>query len=329
MFSPKAAHVARRRGKGELAQQQLEEATVLLEEGGDTRAAGSAFSELARVYFGLGGAERMGQAQERAVELLESLPPGPELVVAYGRMAIVPVYQVAARAKDSCGPRRRSISESGSGCVLSSVGSRMWRGFHRCELGDLDGIADLEKAVADALDVGASAAVPAHINLADQVWRIHGPEAALEIHADAIAHSRRRGGATVRVEAEGCWMLFDLGRWDELIQAAEGVRQFSEAHGRSQPAAIASTYCAHVLVRRGATAEASTLMDDTLPYAREIEDAQSLGPALVVRALVDEVCGDLASASDRIEGMGFRDTRPALLPIAQPHGCRADRVCCR
>ena len=96
-------------------------------------------------------------------------------------------------------------------------------------------------------------------------------------------------------------MLYDLGRWEELVRSAEEIRSFSEAHGRGQPDGIASPYHAHVLVQRGATADAATLMDDTLLRAREIEDPQVLGPALVASALVDQARGDLSSARARIE----------------------------
>jgi ATP/maltotriose-dependent transcriptional regulator MalT len=96
-------------------------------------------------------------------------------------------------------------------------------------------------------------------------------------------------------------MRFDLGRWDELVQSAERIREFSGTHGQGQPDCIASTYLALVQVRRGATAEASAVMDDALPHAREIEDPQVLGPALVVCALIDEARGDLPSARSRIE----------------------------
>ena len=42
---------------------------------------------LGNMYFQLGGADRMRAALERALELLEPLPPGPEHVEIYGRMA--------------------------------------------------------------------------------------------------------------------------------------------------------------------------------------------------------------------------------------------------
>ncbi len=82
-------------------------------------------------------------------------------------------------------------------------------------------------------------AIPAYVNLADHVWRQRGPAAALEIQTTAIELAERRGGTPTWPKAESCWMLYDLGRWDELLQVAESVRSFEEAHGAAQPGAMA------------------------------------------------------------------------------------------
>jgi tetratricopeptide (TPR) repeat protein len=172
----------------------------------------------------------------------------------------------------------------------------------RCEVGDLDGMADLERSLHDAIELDASdAAVAAYVNVADQVWRQRAPRAAHEVQEEAIAFVERRGISTQWVRAESCWMLYDLGDWEELLRAGEQVRAFSREHGRGQPDCIAATYLAHVLVRRGATDAAAAVVDEALPHAREIEDPQVLAPALAVSGLVAEARGDLASARERID----------------------------
>ena len=56
-------------------------------------------------------------------------------------------------------------------------------------------------------------------------------------------------------------MLFDLGRWDELLRVAEDVGRFEETRGIAQPGVMAGTYAALALVQRGALDEAITAAD--------------------------------------------------------------------
>ena len=68
-------------------------------------------------------------------------------------------------------------------------------------------------------------------------------------------------------------MLYDLGRWDELLEVAEGIRRVEEAHGAAQPGAMAGTYAAFVLIRRGALDKGAPAAEDMLELARRIEDS--------------------------------------------------------
>jgi len=58
---------------------------------------------------------------------------------------------------------------------------------------------------------------------------------------------------------------------------------------------------AQVLVRRGKTAEAATLVEEFVPLARAARDGQVLVPALAVAALVEQARGDLAAAVGFVE----------------------------
>jgi class 3 adenylate cyclase/tetratricopeptide (TPR) repeat protein len=297
----KTGEVAYAAGQSEEGRLALEEAADLLESRGDRPGAGRACSLLARIYFGLGGVDRMGRALDRALGLLEDEPPGPELVEAYGRMAAFVTF--------SGGSPEESLVWSGKAIELADrlgwmgpglLSARGWQGFTRCELGDLAGLEDLEAALGEALELGIPDAVGCYVNLADAVWRQEGPAAALAILDEATGYAERRGGSTRWPAAESCWMLYDLGRWDDLSSGAEYVRAEPE-HQRGQPYAIASTYLALVLLRRGALDDASRLLDATLPFAREIEDPQVLGPALAVAALVGWTRRDLDGVRARLE----------------------------
>jgi class 3 adenylate cyclase/tetratricopeptide (TPR) repeat protein len=297
----KLAETAQAHGRFEEARAHAEAAAAELEAAGAARSAARAYSLVGNVYFQLGGADRMRAALERSLELMQPLPPGPELVETFGRMA-------SAESMSGGSPTiglewaEKAVS-LGEDLRLPRELSRayQWRGLMRCELGDLAGIEDLERGLAMALEVRHVGVIPAYVNLADQVWRQRGPAAALEIQTEAIELATRRGGTPTWPQAESCWMLYDLGRWDELLQVAEGIRSFEETHGAAQPGAMAQGYAAFVLIRRGALEQGAVTAANVLAHARKIEDPQVLGPALVASALVAEAQGDQASALRNVE----------------------------
>jgi class 3 adenylate cyclase len=297
----KLAETAQVEGAFEQARDHAEAAASELEAIAAARSAARAYSLVGNVYFQLGGADRMRGALERSLALLEPLAPGPELIETYARMASLESMS-GGSPQLGLDWAEKAVS-LGEELRLPRELSRayQWRGLMRCELGDLAGIEDLERGLAMALEFRQVGVIPAYVNLADQVWRQRGPAAALEIQTTAIEFAERRGGTPTWPRAESCWMLYDLGRWDELLQVANGIRRFEETHGPAQPGAMAQGYAAFVLIRRGAIDEGATVAANVLAHARLIEDPQVLGPALVASALVAEATGNSSSAVSDVE----------------------------
>src|SRR5207253_383451 len=104
-----------------------------------------------------------------------------------------------------------------------------------------------------------------YINYADCVWFNEGPGKGLEIHRAGQEFGARRGvaGAVTWSRAETVWMLFDLGRWDELLERSESP--INEDAGRTQISIMASSFRAFVLIRRGQVGDAAALLDAFLP----------------------------------------------------------------
>jgi class 3 adenylate cyclase/tetratricopeptide (TPR) repeat protein len=288
-------------GRFEAARAHAEAAASELDAVGAARSAARAYSLLGNVYFQLGGADRMRAALDRSLELLEPLSPGPEHVETYGRMSSLEALSGRSpEASLEWAERAIDLGEQ-LGLRRELVRAYQWRGLMRCELGDLAGIEDLERGLAEAIELRMVLAISAYVNLADHVWRQRGPAAALEIQRAAIDVATKRGGVPTWPQAESCWMLYDLGRWDQLLDVADGIRRVEEAHGAAQPGAMAGTYAAFVLIRRGALDKGAPAAEDMLELARRIEDPQVLGPALVAAALVAEAQGDGASALRSVE----------------------------
>src|SRR5438105_806015 len=87
-------------------------------------------------------------------------------------------------------------------------------------------------------------------------------------------------------------MLFDLGRWDELLTVVEEVASTSGETGGLQALELGLPHRALVLARRGDPRAAASIVTELLPKARAGNDMQLLAPGLSVAALVAAALGD-------------------------------------
>ena len=136
-------------------------------------------------------------------------------------------------------------------------------------------------------------------NLGSWLWLTQGADEALPYYAAAVEFYERRGRESHWSRGEMTWPLFDVGRWDELLELARSIEE--EATGRQgQPLLMALASKARVLFYRGRPAEAQTIAAELLPRARAVGDPQILLPALSLAALVEP---DAAVAIGLIEDM--------------------------
>jgi tetratricopeptide (TPR) repeat protein len=299
----KRAEAAWLAGRLAEAEQGYEKAIAAFRQQGDLVPAGGAMVELVGALRDRGETSRARDLLAQAVELLEREPPGEELARAYLHTARDAM--LSGRAQDCQESSEKAIALSRALGLENHVARALqFRGFARFELGDEKGSEDLRESLRISLELGLGYyTVNAYGNLADLVWTTEGPAQALELYRAAADFGRRRGIAFKAkwVEAESLWTLYDLGRWDELLASAEELIRWDRRYGGSQVGVMALSYKAHVLARRGQTAEAESLMSDFLPRARAIQDPQVLAPALVIAALIEEARAESAAAVSLIE----------------------------
>ncbi len=245
---------------------------------------------------------QMGDTQDSAVmfrdviERLEARPPSPVLAKAYTRWA-----GNAMIAGDSA----QTLEYAGKaiplcerfGLVDERARALQFRGSALCELGDqVGGLADLRESLRICLELGLADVPVAYVNLGDWVWEHVGAEAALEQYRAGFDYGERRGltsGATWAL-AETTWVLYDLGRWDELLEAEAEVQR--RDGGRSQAGTLPVPYRIRVLAMRGQLDEAAALVPGQLERARHIRDPQILLPSLSAAAFVEAELGRTESA---------------------------------
>jgi tetratricopeptide (TPR) repeat protein len=137
------------------------------------------------------------------------------------------------------------------------------------------------------------------------LWITEGPIPALEDARTGIELSESRGNVelamAIRVSMLG--PLFDLGKWDQVVETAEYVAKWSRANGEQYFAVLADSMKARVGLLRGALDEAAVLAASVLSPAREIGDQQVLVPVLSVAALVELARGNDQTALQHVSGV--------------------------
>jgi class 3 adenylate cyclase/tetratricopeptide (TPR) repeat protein len=272
---------AERKARAEILDEAIEE----LRSAGDEVGLGKAMAIHSRELWRRGD-NNDGRVLADAIALLERHEPGPELAYA---------YSLAAAREAFLGRPREALELSEKGLELAKrlgrddlvLRIRQWRGLARCDLGDLAGLDDLRESLELALESGHSnEAAHGYSNYGSAVWLAVSPEAALRVYREGAEFLARRGRAYEATwqHAELTKILFDLGRWDELLAAAREVEERTD----DQPLLVALTTRAHVLLYRGERAQAAELVCEVLPRARGIGDSQIAVPALSVAVLVEE-----------------------------------------
>lgn len=280
-----------------------QEAYELFLQHGDELGAGEALVGLSWNAWLSGASAEAERMLGEATELLERHPPGRELSLAYRRRAGQDMIRGRAAAALVSSQKSLDLAEE-LGIREDFTSVLQFRGVARCELGDVEqGLADLREGLRLSLEEGfVRGAGIGYSNLGCFVWYTVGAEAALEIHEAGIAFDEQRGspGNWHWKIAESSWMLYDLGRWDEVLEATARVLAFAGS-STGQLRLVALPYMAQVLVRRGKTTEAAILVEEFVPLARDARDAQVLVPALAVAAFVEQARGDLAAAVGFVE----------------------------
>jgi tetratricopeptide (TPR) repeat protein len=275
----------------------VDEVTALLDEtlaelraAGDERGTAKVRILQSRHAWYTGDSAAAAEFLDAAVELLERHEPGSELADA---------YTLAAGQAAIAGEARAALEWAGKGIELAErIGSarfaargRQMRGMARCDLGDYGGLEDMKDSLQASLEAGWTRETSTGFNnYASWLWLTAGGEAALPVYRDGIEFARRRGASRPETWtiAESTWALFDLGLWDELLEAVERIEVNAAEQGAGKSLLIGLTSKARVLFYRGAVAEAREIAADVMSRARAAADPQIVVPGLSLAMIVED-----------------------------------------
>jgi tetratricopeptide (TPR) repeat protein len=173
------------------------------------------------------------------------------------------------------------------------------RGNGRCELGDLEGLNDLWEALRRAEEGGVALQLAqSYSYLSEWVGVTEGPERGLELNEASVDICDRRGiqGQAMWARAESLWLLYDAGRWDDLLERTAEIVPWAQEHGDTIVGSVGLSYRTRVLAHRGEECGIEELLERALPVARQIGDLQVHAPALVAAAVGEHARGNAAAA---------------------------------
>lgn len=276
------------------------EALTLHHASGDSVREGDSHRWLSRLAWFAGDRAVALLEARRAVELLETQPPGRELAMAYSNQA-----QLCALGDDVAG-----ATESGSRAIalakrfgeteilvhaLNNVGSA------EAARGRTGGVAKLERSLALALEADLEEHVArAYTNLSGgAVWARE--YAAAERHlVSGLAYCEEHGLDAWTVYMIG-WLAslhLERGRWDEAAEHATAVLRRGNVAipSRIQPLVVLG----RLRARRG-DPQVWEPLDEALELARRTEELQRLAPVAAARAEARWLAGELAAVGHETE----------------------------
>jgi class 3 adenylate cyclase/tetratricopeptide (TPR) repeat protein len=263
------ARAAQQQGRLPEAKDALEEALALSREQGDGMAPGRVLTALSNVLGRLGDPRRE-EALADALTLLEAQAPGPELVAAYAELA--GLRAVGNRFPEAIAAAEATLALAGELGLPVPARALGFRGDARSYLGERQGIEDMRRALALAIEQGwgRDAAVQ-HNNIAMATWLYDGPQVALERCHEGRDFCERRGIAefVVAIASMRLTFLAECGRAEQALTEAEPLAERADAAGDLASLIEARSVQLHLLARRGEAAQALAAAASLTATARE------------------------------------------------------------
>ncbi len=214
-----------------------------------------------------------GQHMREAIQLLESVPAGAELVAAYAQLAGV---QLVRGEYSACIASARRALELADELGLPTPARAL--GFHGAALantGDRHAIDEMETARQLLVERGHGRdAAVAHHNMAINIWVFEGPTAALVAFEDVERFTEQRGLAEIGASSRAAALerLVDVGRFREIIARNVLLSPLEEAGVMNLPAAV-ELYAATARAHRelGDARAAASAATRALALARELD----------------------------------------------------------
>jgi DNA-binding CsgD family transcriptional regulator/tetratricopeptide (TPR) repeat protein len=282
-----------------------QEALRIWRERGDDLRVGNGLGRLAGCFWYAGRNAEAEAAAQGALDILEGLPPGPELAMAYSTQAEL---RMLARDADA------AIRWSEKAIELADrLGDRETLAHALNNLGSARLVSGVEggwQALARSIRIAADADLEDHVargytNLGSGNGEVYEFTLADLFLSEGIAYCTERDLDHLRAYMTAWHALcrFFQGRWAEAAELAAGVLRQADLAAPTRIMALVAL--ARVRVRRG-DPEAEPLLDEALTLARRTDALQRLVPVHVARAEAAWLTGDPGRAAEEADAIYAR-----------------------
>jgi DNA-binding CsgD family transcriptional regulator/tetratricopeptide (TPR) repeat protein len=231
------------------------------------------------------------QYAAEAVAVLERLPPGPELAMAYSNCAQLDMLAGKADTAIDWALRTIRLAEpAGYDEILSHALNNL--GAARLGAGDAGGKADLERSLQLALARGLQEhAARAYTNLSTTAISQRSYDIGLRYLNEGLAYSERHDLDSWRLYLQA-WRArarLELGEWNQASDDAETVLRQPRTAAISRIPAL--TVLGHLRIRRGDT-DVTAPLDEARELAGLTEEIQRIGPIATAYAEAAWLAGE-------------------------------------
>ncbi|MCI0578535.1 MAG: LuxR C-terminal-related transcriptional regulator, partial [Chloroflexi bacterium] len=261
------------------------------------REAGNLLKEgenLAHLALALVGSEQWTEARQAgqaAVQILETLPPGRELALAYRTQALLHHFNYDYPEAIALAEKAMALAERFDDVRVLAMAYDTF-GSSWLSLDYERGCEYLEKCLAIARQAGLDARVASvYGNLGSTSCELYRFSQAERYLGEGMAFTAERDLDLIRLYmlAWQAQVHLHLGRWNEAEAAAEEVLQRAGVSANSRIAALLAL--GRLRARRGA-ADSQAVLDQALELATGSGDFQHTGPVRAVRAEAAWLAGD-------------------------------------
>jgi class 3 adenylate cyclase/tetratricopeptide (TPR) repeat protein len=278
-------------------EESLSRAAEELLDAGDRASASEAATLVGELRWIEGDRDRAFAHFEGAAKLLADEPPSRSKAYVLGNLARFLMVGDEADRAIAVGQEAYEMAEElrleeVKAHVLSTIG------VARVMIGDLEGCADLERAIAIGEEVNSPDVIRGYNNLASTHAAFGDLERAFELYARGRRAAERFGNirALRYFEAERMDELYWRGNWEEALTLADQFLEQAESgmfhHGEVDARLIRG----RIRLACGDSAGALEDSDRALVFAERVRDPQTLFPTLASNARVFVATGDLQSA---------------------------------